>query len=160
MSADIFLNASELNEIVSKTELLTNSRKFFKKYLFNNEFKEESNDLSFKKFESKVKLVNVTSIGVEIDSIEIEKRLNYSHFLSIMNLFANQFSKSKAVILSSQEPISSLVDHDDFNSINLETKNQIKEYLDGTYRTYVERNSFKVSLLDIQIESKSIFRSR
>ena len=142
-SVDIYLNASYRFEMLKNTtDLQANTRKFFKKFLNNDFFsKEEKQDSkSFLEFESNVRLVNWTLLG------EIFIPLVSGNTI-IWQTFVNQLAKSKAVILSSQEPLSSLVDHADFRkSIDIRTRKQIKEYLDGTSRTYVKRNSFKVKI--------------
>ena len=151
-SADVYLDASFSNEIENKTELITNSKKFLKKYFKG--FKMETNndeyeyDSSYEEFESNVRLVNLTSLGeIQIEEV-VDKVFTLNRTLNqiLWNLFVNQVTNSKAVILSDQEPISSLLDHGDFrNSIPIRSRKQIKEYLDGTSRTYVRKNSVKVS---------------
>jgi len=132
--------------LANKTELQANSRKFFMK-LLNANFSQEANeddDFSFQKFESNVKFINWTALGEIFIPIVADNTL-------LWQMFLNQLAKSKAVILSSQEPISSLVDHSDFrSSISIGIKKKIKEYIDETSRVYVKRNSFKVIKADLE----------
>jgi hypothetical protein len=127
-----------------------NSKKFLNKYfkdLFETNNNEYAYDLSYAEFESNVRFVNLTSLGeIQLDEV-VDKAVTPNRTLNqiIWNLFISQVTNSKAVISSSQEPVSSLIDHGDFSeSIPIRIRKQIKEYLDETSRTYVRKNSVKV----------------
>ncbi len=118
-SVDIYLNASYRFEMLKNTSgLQTNARKFFKKFLSNDFFSKEETQESktFLEFESNVRLVNWTLLGEIFIPLVSENTI-------IWQTFVNQLAKSKAVILSSQEPLSSLIDHAEFRkSIDIRKK--------------------------------------
>jgi hypothetical protein len=134
---DLYLSASYFLQIENNQEIKNNLRKLFN-ILFNG-VEEDFTDLSFIEFESNVKEVKVDTIGASILSVVGSGNNTWPMLMS-------QFDKSKAVIMRDQEPISSLLDHPDFDStINRTMKKLIKEFLDDTCREYVRRNSFKVN---------------
>ena len=130
---DLYLSASYFLQIEDYQVIKNLSRTEFE-YRFRQG---GSTDLSFIEFESNVKQVKVEAIGASVVS-EVGS-------VNAWQTLMSEFNKSKAVIMRDREPISSLLDHDDFEStINRTMKKIIKGYLDDTCREYVKRNSFKV----------------
>ena len=142
MVGDAYFSATYGLQINNTEEIKNNSRKLF--YDKFNVVESVDKDASFTLFESNIKQFKVTCIGCSIVTLGgTNSSLAWSILLA-------QMLKSKAVTLRGQDPISGLLNHNDFKSISLVTRNRIRGYLDDTLREYVKRNSFKVKVMFIK----------